>query len=277
MFTLLRTTRLRRTYRERAARRDKSETAPPVRQILPSIPSGRRGIVDRALLPERDARWPDARRCRPRFATRSSTIRPEALASDFDPDRTENDSGWASVKVDPREPARDDEVPISRGPSRPRTLVDARRSGTPSTSTRARVGAFPSPRRLEAAISTARSTTTRGRSSSTVVASWPIRIAEPRATPLGDHANALTDHRTALQILPEDADLLFNTALTLQSLGDPVARTRRRRPPASTEGRASGTTSPTGAGARHDAVRAMRPTSRPCGRANPGLVFAALN
>lgn len=37
---------------------------------------------------------------------------------------------------------------------------------------------------------------------------------------LGDHANALTDYRTALQILPEDADLLFNTALTLQSLGD---------------------------------------------------------
>jgi serine/threonine-protein kinase len=60
------------------------ETAPPVRQILPSIPSDVAEIVDRALLPERDARWPDARTMQAAVRDALLDHPPEALASDFD-------------------------------------------------------------------------------------------------------------------------------------------------------------------------------------------------
>ncbi|MFO0741809.1 MAG: serine/threonine-protein kinase [Labilithrix sp.] len=198
------------------------ETAPPVRQILSSIPSDVAEIVDRALLPERDARWPDARTMQAAIRDALLDHPPEALASDFDPDRTENDSGWASVKVDPHvNPLGTTKSPSSRPPSRPRTLVDATFRHTIHLD-ESGVGAFlrrgvsrQASGDIEGAIDDYSRALELDRG---CVVAYQNRGALRHA--LGDHANALTDYRTALQILPEDADLLFNTALTLQSLGD---------------------------------------------------------
>lgn len=203
------------------------ETAPPIRRILPSVPADVAAIVDRALLPERDRRWPSARVMQAAVREALLDHPPEALASDFDSDRTENDAGWASVNVDPEaNPLGWTKSPSSHPPSRPRTLVDATIRHTVQLDDEG-VGAFV--RRglsrqasgdIEGAIADYTKALEIDRA---CVVAYQNRAALHRA--LGDFLQRARRLPRGAQVLPDDPDLLFNAALALQSLGD-VARAR---------------------------------------------------